>query len=72
LKLSNPSTGFRLSKAMLATVDTICATQDLTRSQVFRRSIAEYLKDQYASMPTEASGPENQGELPTAWYARQR
>ena len=31
---------------MLATVDKICETQDLTRSQLFRRSITEYLKRQ--------------------------
>ena len=31
---------------MLAIVDTICEKQDLTRSQLFRRSITEYLKSQ--------------------------
>jgi Ribbon-helix-helix protein, copG family len=46
LTLSDPSTAFRLPKAMLATIDTICETQDLTRSQVFRRSITECLKSQ--------------------------
>jgi len=46
LTLSDPSTAFRLPKAMLAIVDTICEKQDLTRSQLFRRSITEYLKSQ--------------------------
>jgi predicted PolB exonuclease-like 3'-5' exonuclease/predicted transcriptional regulator len=46
LKLSNPSAGFRLPQTMLATVDSICAQQDLTRSQVFRRSIMEFIKRQ--------------------------
>jgi hypothetical protein len=31
---------------MLATVDLLCHQQDLTRSQVYRRSITEYLKNQ--------------------------
>ena len=40
------STAFRLPQGLLATVDIICDQQDLTRSQVFRRSITEYLKSQ--------------------------
>jgi metal-responsive CopG/Arc/MetJ family transcriptional regulator len=51
LKASNPSTGFRLPQTMLATVDTICAQQDLTRSQVFRRSIMEFIRRQGATKP---------------------
>ena len=43
---SNSSTAFRLPQGLLATVDIICAKQDLTRSQVYRRSITEYLKNQ--------------------------
>jgi metal-responsive CopG/Arc/MetJ family transcriptional regulator len=43
---SNSSTAFRLPQGLLATVDIICDKQDLTRSQVFRRSITEYLKSQ--------------------------
>jgi predicted transcriptional regulator len=35
---------FRVSKDLLAIVDEICIELDLTRSQVFRRSIAEYIK----------------------------
>jgi Ribbon-helix-helix protein, copG family len=46
MKISDPTTGFRLPRAMLATVDSICVQQDLTRSQVFRRSLMEYLKSQ--------------------------
>ena len=43
---TNSSTAFRLPQGLLATVDIICDKQDLTRSQVFRRSITEYLKNQ--------------------------
>jgi predicted transcriptional regulator len=53
---SNSSTAFRLPQGLLATVDIICDQQDLTRSQVFRRSITEYLKSQQveiAEPPTE-------------------
>ena len=39
MKISDPSTAFRLPQAVLATVDSLCAKQDLTRSQVYRRSI---------------------------------
>ena len=42
----NSSTAFRLPQGVLATVDLICDQQDLTRSQVYRRSITEYLKNQ--------------------------
>jgi predicted transcriptional regulator len=48
LKISDPATAFRLPRTMLATVDEICARQDLTRSQVFRRSVMQYLKNQNA------------------------
>ena len=51
MKISDPATAFRLPKAILATVDTICAREDLTRSQVFRRSVMAYLRIQNA-MPT--------------------
>ena len=44
LKLASSITGFRLPKTMLAAVDSFCAKQDVTRSQIFRRSIVEYLK----------------------------
>jgi hypothetical protein len=43
---SNSSTAFPLPVGMLATVDLLCHQQDLTRSQVYRRSITEYLKNQ--------------------------
>ena len=46
MKQSDASTAFRLPQMLLATVDSLCAKQDLTRSQVFRRSIIEYLKTQ--------------------------
>ena len=57
MKLSDPSTAFRLPKMVLATVNSICAEQDLTRSQVFRRSIVEYLKNQNIEIMTEVTPP---------------
>jgi len=53
---TNSSTAFRLPQGLLATVDLICDKKDLTRSQVFRRSITEYLKSQQVEIvepPTE-------------------
>jgi hypothetical protein len=35
---------FRLPKELLVTIDAICSELDLTRSQLFRRSITEYIK----------------------------
>ena len=40
----NSSTAFRLPKELLSTIDTICNDLDLTRSQLFRRSVTEYIK----------------------------
>ena len=34
---------FRLPEELLAVIDSICVEQDLTRSQLFRRSITEYI-----------------------------
>jgi hypothetical protein len=64
LKISDPATAFRLPRRILATVDAICAREDLTRSQVFRRSIREYLKSQNAII-TDLNAPEPQEE----WFA---
>jgi predicted transcriptional regulator len=40
----NAHAAFRVSKDLLALVEEICVELDLTRSQIFRRSIAEYVK----------------------------
>ena len=53
----NSSTAFRLPQGLLATVDVICNKQDLTRSQVFRRSITEYLKNQQVEIVAAATEP---------------
>jgi metal-responsive CopG/Arc/MetJ family transcriptional regulator len=37
-------TGFRLPRELLASIDAVCNEQDLTRSQVFRRSITQFIK----------------------------
>jgi predicted transcriptional regulator len=63
LKISDPATAFRLPQRILATVDAICAREDLTRSQVFRRSIMQYLKNQKAIV-TEVSPPSGQQAWP--------
>jgi len=43
-KSTDAHAAFRVSKDLLALVDEICIELDLTRSQIFRRSIAEYIK----------------------------
>ena len=57
---------------MLATVDSICAKQDLTRSQVFRRSIMEYLKKQNIEIMEEVTPPEPKLTWPAELYNRLR
>jgi hypothetical protein len=64
LKVSDPATAFRIPKMILATVDAICAKQDLTRSQVFRRSVLEYLRRQNVPMTTDVKPPEPQQTWP--------
>jgi hypothetical protein len=54
----NSSTAFRLPQGLLATVDLICDQQDLTRSQVYRRSIMEYLKSQQFEIVEPSPEPE--------------
>ena len=63
MKLSDPLTGFRLPKTMLAIVNSFCAKRDLTRSQLFRRSIMEYLKSQNAIV-RDVNQPEGQRTWP--------
>ena len=68
---SNASSAFRLPQGLLATVDMVCDQQDLTRSQVFRRSITEYLKSQQV----EIVGPPSEESKRTwseALYGRHR
>ena len=67
MKISDPPTAFRLPKRVLATVDLICAREDLTRSQVFRRSIVEYLKNQNVSENTDVNAPKPQEEWFSEW-----
>jgi predicted transcriptional regulator len=64
LKVSDPATAFRLPRAILATVDAICAREDLTRSQVFRRGVMQYLKSQNAII-ADLDAPKPQKE----WFA---
>ena len=53
MALCDPSTAFRLPKELLTTVDSVCEQQDLTRSQLFRRSITEYLNSRNIEIITE-------------------
>jgi predicted transcriptional regulator len=43
-KSTDAHAAFRVSRDLLAIVDEICIEHDLTRSQIFRRSIAEYVR----------------------------
>ena len=63
-------TGFRLPKTMLAAVDSICAKHDLTRSQLFRRSIMEYLSRQHVTS-AEAQPLEPQPSWPAELFEHQ-
>jgi hypothetical protein len=56
---------------MLATVDSFCAKQDLTRSQLFRRSIVEYLKNRNAIV-TDVNPTERNLPRPAELFERQR
>ena len=71
MKVSDPATAFRLSKRILATVDAICAREDLTRSQVFRRSVMEYLKNQNA-IATDVNQPGPQRTWPMDLFEDRR
>ena len=70
MKISDPIAGFRLPKTMLAKVDLICVHQDLTRSQVFRRSVMEYLKSQNA-ISADVNQPEPRPAWPAALFERE-
>jgi hypothetical protein len=72
LTLSDPATAFRLPKMLLATVDTLCAKQDLTRSQVFRRSITEFLRNQNIEIIAEVKPPEPQQTWSPELYTHKR
>ena len=69
MKISDPPTAFRIPKTVLATVDAICAKEDLTRSQVFRRSVIEYLKSQNA-VGADVNQPQPRG-WPAELFERQ-
>jgi predicted transcriptional regulator len=69
LKVSDPATAFRLPKAILASVDAICAREDLTRSQIYRKSLVEYLRKQDAAMATDdLNRPEPQRAWPMGLF----
>jgi hypothetical protein len=55
LKLPDSSTAFRLSKGLLSTIDAFCEREDLTRSQLYRKSITEYLKSHNVEIITGAT-----------------
>jgi metal-responsive CopG/Arc/MetJ family transcriptional regulator len=43
-RAADAHTAFRLPQELLATIDNLCDQLDLTRSQLFRRCVMEYLK----------------------------
>ena len=63
MKVSDPATAFRLPKAILASVDAICVREDLTRSQIYRKSLVDYLRKHNAA----AIADLNQAEPQTTW-----
>ena len=67
---NDPPTAFRIPKAILASVDAICAKEDLTRSQIFRRSVVEYLKSHNA-IGTAVKQPDPQRGWPADLFERQ-
>ena len=71
MKISDPTTGFRLPKTMLATVDAFCAKQDVTRSQIFRRSIMEFLRRQNPATTSEVTSREPQQSWPAELFKHQ-
>ena len=71
MKLSDPTTVFRLPKTMLATVDAFCVKQDVTRSQTFRRSIIEFLRRQEAATTLEVNSREPQQSWPGELFGHQ-
>ncbi len=36
--------GFRLPRELLASIDAVCHELDLTRSQIFRKSVTQFIK----------------------------
>jgi hypothetical protein len=50
MKSSDPVTAFRLPQGILAAIDDVCAKEDLTRSQIFRRSVMLFLKGRYVDV----------------------
>jgi hypothetical protein len=63
------STAFRLPNGLLTTVDIICEKQDITRSQLYRRSLMEYIKNQQVEVLPE---PEPKPTWSEALYRRNR
>jgi hypothetical protein len=55
---------------MLATVDAFCAKQDVTRSQLFRRSIVEFLRRQGAAITSEVNSREPEQSWPSELFKR--
>ena len=58
MKPPDPSTAFRLPRTLLATIDAVCQQQDLTRSQLYRKSIADFLKKYNVDMKTKVTSAE--------------
>jgi hypothetical protein len=67
LKLPDPQTAFRISRGLLATVDAICEQEDLTRSQVYRKSLTEFLMRHTVDIKREVNSAEPNSGFFESW-----
>lgn len=66
----DPLAAFRLPRRLLATVESVCEQQDLTKSQIFRHSIVEYLKNRNIGIIGDVKPPEPQSQWHPELYER--
>jgi len=57
---------FRLPKEVLARVDTICSQFDLTRLQIFRKSLTQFISTLADDLNVENSSPAQKVESPSS------
>jgi hypothetical protein len=59
---------FRLPAELLAAVDAVCSELDLTRSQVFRRSVAEHIRVTGMKMNVQSRSREGKSTRRLRWF----
>jgi hypothetical protein len=67
LKSPDSSTAFRLPKILLSTIDAVCDREDLTRSQVYRKSLTEFLRRHNVDIKMERTSAEPHSGFFEAW-----